>query len=234
MSGEHHGAHGGHGAHRLHGAAENGHSSRNRIFAAIPVVAMLALLVSAACGEAPLPSQGSGPIAPVALDVVDTATLPGNSLHHLPHAWTDGHGSAFVLSAFRGERVVLAMFYASCKTVCPRTLNGLRSVQDLLPADARARTRFLLVSLDPARDTPVVLARVASDYGLDDRWTLASGSEDATRELAAVLAIRYRAEGGGEIGHTPIVTVLDEEGVPGFVTPDPASDRLRLAEALRG
>ncbi len=202
-------------------------SSLRRSFSVVPVVSVVMALVLVSCGEA-IPSTPA--VSPSFAS--DTATLPGNSLHHLPHSWADARGTAWSLARFRGTPVVLGMFYASCKSVCPRTLNGLRAVQEALSPEARSRTRFVLVSLDPVHDTPAVLARVAADYSLDDAWTLAVGTEEATRELAAVLAIRYRAESGGEIGHTPVITVLDAEGVPGFVTEDPAGDRDRLVETI--
>ena len=72
---------------------------------------------------------------------------------------------------------------------------------------------FLLVSLDPQRDTPGRLAEWAKQSALDDaRWTLLSGDDGAVRELAATLGVRYQVQPDGEVAHTNAITVLDASG----------------------
>ena len=39
-----------------------------------------------------------------------------------------------------------------------------------------------------------------------------NGSAGQIRELAALLGVKYRADGDGEFAHSNIITVLDEKG----------------------
>jgi protein SCO1/2 len=73
---------------------------------------------------------------------------------------------------------------------------------------------FVLVSLDPARDTPGQLAAWAARTQLDSaRWTLLNGDAEAVREVAAALGVRYQPQADDELAHTNAITVLDPAGI---------------------
>lgn len=57
--------------------------------------------------------------------------------------------------------------FTHCPDVCPTTLARLAGVQRRLPAAVRERVRFMLVSVDPMRDTPARLAEYVSAFGQD-------------------------------------------------------------------
>ena len=64
-----------------------------------------------------------------------------------------------------------------------------------------------------SREDVLVTAEWAGHVGLDaSRWTLLAGDDDAVRELAATLDVRYQAQPDGELAHTNAITVLDREG----------------------
>jgi protein SCO1/2 len=71
---------------------------------------------------------------------------------------TDHNGQARQLADFRGKAVVLFFGYTQCPDVCPTTLATMREVMALLGEDAR-RVQVLFVTVDPARDSPALLAR---------------------------------------------------------------------------
>ena len=71
---------------------------------------------------------------------------------------TDHHGQARRLADFRGKAVVLFFGYTQCPDVCPTTLSTLRDAMTLLGEDA-GRVQVLFVTVDPARDTPALLAQ---------------------------------------------------------------------------
>jgi protein SCO1/2 len=72
----------------------------------------------------------------------------------------------------------------------------------------------LLVSFDPARDTPEALRRFADARHADPaRWVVARADESEVRELAAVLGIRYRELEGGAFNHSSVITLLDADGM---------------------
>lgn len=139
--------------------------------------------------------------------------LPGDSVYQLqvPLVDQDGHAAAFADA--RGQVRVVSMFYTSCKFVCPLIIDTLRKTERALDADARARLRVLLVSLDPVNDTPAALAQLASQRKVDTtRWTLARTDASHVRRLAAVLGIQYKQLAAGEFSHSTSLVLLDGEG----------------------
>jgi protein SCO1/2 len=95
----------------------------------------------------------------------------------------------------------------------------------------RRDLRVLLVSFDPARDTPEVLQGVARGHGLDpQRWRVAAApDEDGARVLAAALGTRYRAGAGGMFDHTAEITLLDGDGRVRARSADPQAVAAALA-----
>src|SRR6185503_14701947 len=105
----------------------------------------------------------------------------------------DETGSATTLAAFEGHPTLVALFYASCPNVCPLLVASLRRVERELDSASRGKLRVLLVSLDPERDTPLILAGLAERHALDrSRWKLARPRPSDVRAIASVLGIPYR------------------------------------------
>lgn len=137
-----------------------------------------------------------------------------HSLYHLEVKWKDQAGKRVVLGELRGKVVVMAMIYSSCQTVCPLIAADVARVYEQLPEAVRPRVQLVLVSFDPARDTPAKLASYATARGLKGpQWTLLTGDDDGVRDLAALLGMKYRPTGTGDFAHSNLITVLDREGV---------------------
>lgn len=164
------------------------------------------------------------------------AGTPGApSLFELTFAFTDQAGRTRHLSEFRGAPFVASMIYTSCTSVCPRVTADLKSLEQALPVDERARMRFVLFSLDPARDTPAALRAFAAEHALaTDRWTLLAAQPDDMRTLAAVLGMRFRPEENGEIAHSALIVVVDSAGVIRHRQLGLRDDRDELVAAVRG
>jgi protein SCO1/2 len=135
------------------------------------------------------------------------------SLYDLPGEWRDPSGAPLRLADLAGRPRVVALVYTSCHATCPIILRDLKVIEAGLPAERRGEVGFVLVSLDPERDTPGRLAEWGAAAALDPaRWTLLSGSEREVRALAVALGVSYQALPSGEVAHTNVVTVLDEDG----------------------
>ena len=135
------------------------------------------------------------------------------SLFELSLPLTDAAGVVHTLDELRGQPFVASMVYTRCTSVCPRVTADLKTLEHALPADVRDRTRFVLFSLDPGRDTPAALAAFAEQHALDrTRWTLLASSKDDMRTLAAVLGVRFRPDADGEIAHSAGVVVCGADG----------------------
>jgi protein SCO1 len=165
-----------------------------------------ALLTPAGCAP-------SGGPAPATVAAAAATTSDRYSVYDLDARWRDQQGRSRQLSSLRGRPQVIAMIYTHCSTTCPFTVAEMKRIERESPRDAG----FVLVSLDPARDDPARLAMFARERGLDaSRWTLLDGSDDAVRELATVLGVRYRRLSPEELAHSNALTLLDADGVVAY------------------
>lgn len=141
------------------------------------------------------------------------ADLPGDSVYLVDDVLSDQAGRSFTLAEGRGKPRLVAMFYTSCRYICPLIVDSAKGVEHTLTPAERERIGILLVSLDPARDDTAALASVAAKRKLDpSRWTLARTEATGVRRIAAVLGVRYRALADGEFNHTSSLVLLDAEG----------------------
>lgn len=135
------------------------------------------------------------------------------SLYQLEMQLTDQAAREQPFDLYRGEVTLVTMFYASCPMACPLLIDTVRAVERALTLEERARVRVLMVSIDPERDTPEALAKLAKQRKIDvARWTLARADASAVRMLAAALNIQYRRLPDGEYNHTSVVTLLSPQG----------------------
>jgi protein SCO1/2 len=142
------------------------------------------------------------------------APLPGRSIYHLQAKLRDHRGAELGLDAFRGQPVLIAMFYSSCTSICPMLIAQLQRIENALASDVRAQTRVLLVSLDPERDSVDRLAELARRHAIEsERWHFTRAPEASVQEIAALLGVRYRRMPDGEISHSPLVALLDRDGL---------------------
>jgi len=138
---------------------------------------------------------------------------PPASLYHLDAVLTDQSGKARGLDVYRGHPVLVTMFYASCKATCPLIVDTLRATERALTPAQRERVRVLMVSIDPARDTPQALQQLATERRIDTgRWTLVQGDDDAVRDIAALLNVQYRKLPSGEFSHSTVIALLSPQG----------------------
>lgn len=139
--------------------------------------------------------------------------LPADSVYQLPVTLTDQKGHPASWRLRRGRPQLVAMFYTSCKYICPLIVDSGKSVQKQLTATEKARIRVLLISLDPERDAPAALAAVVKQRQLDQTlWTLASPAPADVRAIAGLLGVRYRRLANGDFNHTSALVLLDAEG----------------------
>ncbi len=94
--------------------------------------------------------------------LTNTGPAPGFTL-------TDQFNRSVGLDDFSGSVVVLTFLYTNCPNVCPIVTGQLRDVYRELGRDADS-VRFVVVSVDPERDTVEAAARYLSKWGLADRW----------------------------------------------------------------
>ena len=147
---------------------------------------------------------------------------------------TSHQGQDVSLSDFRGEVVLLYFGYTICPDVCPTTLAEVHKALDLLGDDAD-EVNFLMVSVDPERDTPEVMAEYVSHF--DSRFIGLVGSPEKTLEISTNYGIHYsRQESDSALGylvdHTATITLIDRRGHARLIFPYGTTAE-QLAEDIR-
>jgi protein SCO1/2 len=164
---------------------------------------VLMACVGTACTSRPSPNAPE-PDRPARVE----ASPDAFSVYDLAGTWRDQAGAVRSLADWRGTPVLVALIYTHCTATCPLAVSELKRIAALDP-----RVRFVLVSLDPARDDVRRLAGYAAERGLDPaRWTLLTGSDGDVRDLAALIGVRYRQVTPDDLAHSNLITLLDSEG----------------------
>ncbi len=158
---------------------------------------------------------------------------PDQSIFHLKGGWKTSEGREAPLSALAGKTLVVALVYTSCQFSCPLIIQEMERVRKQVkdtPVDA---TRYVLVSMDPSRDTPDVLRSFAKKRKLDaDRWILlTAASEDQVREFSTVIGVNYKKV-GNDFAHSNLITVIDRNGVIKFSKPSLGQQIAETAQAI--
>ncbi len=163
------------------------------------------------------------------------ATAPsGHSIFHLDSHWTTQGGDEIALSELSEKILVLAMVYTHCEFACPRILADMRHIRSKL-AGNESQIEFVLVSIDPARDTPQRLAEFAATSKLaTNGWTLLHGDEGSIRELAAVLGVQYRRIDEQDFSHSNLISVLNRDGEVVYQQVGLGVDPIASVEAIQG
>jgi protein SCO1 len=133
------------------------------------------------------------------------------SLYQLHERLQNQDDKSIDLDVYRGQKVLVAMFYGSCPATCPLIIDTLRAIER--KADSMDDLRVLLVSFDSERDTPAALRELATVRHIDTaRWTLAHADVGAVRRIAAALNVQYKKLPSGDFSHSAIISVLDRNG----------------------
>jgi protein SCO1 len=138
---------------------------------------------------------------------------PAQSIYRLDARLTDQSGVAHGLDMYRGQPVLITMFYGSCPAACPLLIDTLRAVERAAPQAQRQRLRVLMISIDPGHDSVQSLAELARTRHIDlAHWTLARTDPATVRRIAAVLNVQYRQLPDGNFNHSSIITLLSPQG----------------------
>lgn len=118
------------------------------------------------------------------------------------------------LSDYRGKLVLLYFGYTFCPDVCPTTLSDVNRALAQL-GDKAEDVQLIMVSVDPARDTPEKLTEYVEFF--NPTFVGVTGPDDEVRQVATLYGIWYEAheeEGasGYLVDHTATLNVIDEEG----------------------
>ena len=128
---------------------------------------------------------------------------------------TNQRGERMRLSDLAGRALVMFFGYTFCPDVCPATLARVREVKAALAPEDAARFTGVLVSVDPARDTPQRLGRYVEFF--DPGFIGLTGSEDEIEDVARRYGARFmipegQPEDGYLVNHSSIAYLIDPAG----------------------
>jgi protein SCO1/2 len=97
---------------------------------------------------------------------------------------TTDTGGRTSLAAMHGQIVVLADFMTLCQETCPLTTGNLLEMdRAVATAGLSSRVRFVELTVDPSRDTPIALAAYRRVIGAPPNVSLLTGSPSALKQI---------------------------------------------------
>jgi protein SCO1/2 len=125
----------------------------------------------------------------------------------------DDSGAEIGPEAFAGRWNLVFFGFTNCPDVCPLTLQKLAMARQVLAESGQQELpRLVLVSVDPARDTPERLAAYVRSFGEDVLGI--TGDEAEIRRLAETLGIYFARAASPDdrsnyvVDHSAVVIVI--------------------------
>ncbi len=131
-----------------------------------------------------------------------------------PFTLVDGAGRTVTDRDFAGRWRLVYFGYTHCPDACPTTLGDVGAALDRLPPSDRARVRVLFITVDPARDTPPVMAEYARAFGPEFVGLTGTPAQLAAVEASYHVYSRRRELSGGDyaMDHSSIIYVMRPDG----------------------
>ncbi len=125
----------------------------------------------------------------------------------------DQNGAKLALADLRGKLVLLDFIFTSCPGPCPILTSAHVTLQRSLPPELRARTRFVSISLDPVRDSPMALRAYAQERGADlTGWSFLTGEPEVVARVVKDYGVGTLRRPDGQLDHLVATFLIDADG----------------------
>lgn len=148
----------------------------------------------------------------------DAAVPAGCILEHAdalggPIDLVDTRGTRVTQADFAGQPALVYFGFTHCPDICPTTMYTLH---DALELPDGYDVQPILISVDPARDTPALMAQYVATEGFPEGLVGLTGSEAQIAAAARVFQTSFsrgeaNADGGYNVNHTSFLYVLDSQ-----------------------
>lgn len=128
--------------------------------------------------------------------------------------WRTEAGGKTSLEAWKGRWYALTFVYTGCAGTCPLTTRKLKRLDAALQKAGRPLD-LVVVSLDPAHDTPEAIAQYRARYEITKakRWHVLVGDDAQVRTLTMLLNFKYTTNPStGVILHDNTVFLVAPDG----------------------
>lgn len=126
----------------------------------------------------------------------------------------DQDGQPFSNPSLQGRWHILFFGFTACPDICPTTLSDMRRLFSQLPAGVREQLQLVLLSADPARDTPQELKTYLSYYRAG--FIGLTGNMDQLQNLSKALGLPFipasETHGDYSVSHSGNLALLAPDG----------------------
>lgn len=131
-----------------------------------------------------------------------------------PLTLIDQDGQPFDTRSLQGRWHILFFGFTACPDICPTTLSDMRRLFGQLPSDTRERLQLVLITADPARDTPQQLKTYLSYYRAG--FSGLTGEMEQLQQLSRALGLPFvpanEAQGDYSVSHSGNLALVGPDG----------------------
>ncbi|MDA0675611.1 MAG: SCO family protein [Proteobacteria bacterium] len=169
----------------------------------------------------------------------DPAATSGSGVASIggPFTLIDHTGRTVTDKDFAGRWMLVYFGYTYCPDVCPTSLSVMADAMDRLDPEQAEKVVPVMISIDPLRDTPALLAEYVTNF--HPRLIGLTGSVDQAAAAAKTYRVYFAKSGGSDAGddylmdHSSIVYLVDPKGQFRLHFAGAQIDAERIAERLR-
>lgn len=127
----------------------------------------------------------------------------------------DHNGEPFDNASFNDHWSLVFFGFTNCPDICPATLQQLSIARkQVIQAGESGFPDIVLISVDPERDTPEVMASYVANFG--DGITGVTGSLEEIHKLTSSIGIYFHKSAGGDghqdVQHSAAVILINKSG----------------------
>lgn len=131
-----------------------------------------------------------------------------------PLTLIDQDGQPFDTRSLQGRWHILFFGFTACPDVCPTTLSDMRRLFGQLPSDTRERLQLVLITADPARDTPQQLKTYLDYYRAG--FSGLTGEMEQLQQLSRALGLPFvpanETQGDYSVSHSGNLALVGPDG----------------------
>jgi protein SCO1/2 len=162
---------------------------------------------SSSGGTSSSPAASAGPEP-----AFDGAPFPGNGIAVPGFTLSNQYGDRVSLGSYRGRVVVLTFLYSTCGDTCIVIGQQIRGALNELEDEHVRAPAVLIVSADPAADSPTNVRRFLAEVSLSGRVLYLTGTLAQLRSIWRAYGVKPASVGAHEFDEYAPVLLLDRSG----------------------
>lgn len=133
-----------------------------------------------------------------------------------PFSLTDGNGKAVTEKDFLGKYMLVFFGFTFCPDICPTELQNAVAALDIAGSDVAKKVNVVMISIDPARDTPAKMGEYVKQFG--PGITGLTGTPEQIAAVARAYKVYYARNAETDAGDDEYM--MDHSSFLYFMGPD--------------